>query len=198
MRLRCPYCRAEFGTLVHATCPACGKTLQVPSALRPVSELRRRKRAKEMIQRDAERQRRGLGKALATPGRSPLQLAAVVAVLVLVGAIVISGARKPTPRQPVDLVQRAQQELRVLRSALDDFKADVGRYPTPTEGLVVLISNPDSPAWRGPYITVLRPDPWGTPYQYAMTNALPGIASHGPDRIPGTPDDLAPLTPPLL
>jgi len=45
------------------------------------------------------------------------------------------------------------------------------RYPTPDEGLKVLVdppANDDSKKWRGPYIKQLRNDPWGNPYQYAF------------------------------
>ena len=44
------------------------------------------------------------------------------------------------------------------------------RYPTTEEGLKVLVEAPagEESKWRGPYITLLRPDPWGNPYQYRI------------------------------
>ena len=44
------------------------------------------------------------------------------------------------------------------------------RYPTTEEGLNVLITAPagDESKWRGPYVKMLRADPWGNPYQYVL------------------------------
>ncbi len=70
-------------------------------------------------------------------------------------------------------VSAAKSHIAELASALERFNVNMDRYPTADEGLQVLI---DSPAggdkrWRGPYITQMRNDPWGNPYQYRC----PGI-----------------------
>lgn len=82
-----------------------------------------------------------------------------------------------------------------LAIALDLFEADVGRYPTPEEGLKALITPPaDATGWKGPYLqTELKPDPWGQEYVYAIDPQYPDryvLTSSGPDRQPGTPDDV--------
>jgi len=66
-------------------------------------------------------------------------------------------------------VSSAKANIAELESALGRFYVNMDRYPTPDEGLRVLVDPPtDDPSkkWRGPYITQLRDDPWGTPYQY--------------------------------
>jgi general secretion pathway protein G len=83
----------------------------------------------------------------------------------------------------------ARVQIELLGAALDQFKLDVGRYPTSQEGLQALQQSPgNAPGWEGPYLKKEVPrDPWGAPYQYRS----PGehgeydIASLGSDGAPG-------------
>jgi general secretion pathway protein G len=83
----------------------------------------------------------------------------------------------------------ARVQIEVLGTALDQFKLDVGRYPTTQEGLQALQQSPgNAPGWEGPYLKKDVPrDPWGSPYQYRS----PGehgeydVASLGSDGTPG-------------
>lgn len=65
-------------------------------------------------------------------------------------------------------VGTAKAHVAELESALERFNIHMDRHPTTDEGLKVLVEPPsdDEKKWRGPYIKVLRPDPWGNPYQY--------------------------------
>ncbi len=65
-------------------------------------------------------------------------------------------------------VSAAKANIAELEAALERFNIHVDRYPTTEEGLGVLVERPsgDDKKWRGPYIKLLRPDPWGNPYQY--------------------------------
>jgi general secretion pathway protein G len=80
-----------------------------------------------------------------------------------------------------------------LRTALDLYQVDTGSYPTESQGLGVLITNPGVENWRGPYIRSkdgsLPPDPWGHAFRYRLTNGVSIIDSPGPDGAFGTPDD---------
>ena len=83
----------------------------------------------------------------------------------------------------------ARVQIELLGAALDQFKLDVGRYPTTQEGLQALQQSPgNAPGWEGPYLKKDVPrDPWGSPYQYRS----PGehgeydLASLGSDGAPG-------------
>jgi general secretion pathway protein G len=83
----------------------------------------------------------------------------------------------------------ARVQIELLGAALDQFKLDVGRYPTTQEGLQALQQSPGNAAgWEGPYLKKDVPrDPWGNAYQYRS----PGehgefdIASLGSDGTPG-------------
>ena len=61
-----------------------------------------------------------------------------------------------------------------IKTALDAFEVDCGRYPTTSEGFKALIARPTSipsSQWRGPYLDQKPIDPWGTEYVYRC----PGI-----------------------
>jgi general secretion pathway protein G len=63
----------------------------------------------------------------------------------------------------------ARAEIHNLGLALDMFRLDTGRYPTPQEGLGVLVNKPDRlTTWNGPYLRqkAVPADPWGHPYTY--------------------------------
>jgi len=63
-------------------------------------------------------------------------------------------------------VTRAQIEA--FGQALDQFRLDVGQYPTTEQGLAALRLAPQNLArWQGPYLKRDVPnDPWGRAYQY--------------------------------
>jgi general secretion pathway protein G len=65
-------------------------------------------------------------------------------------------------------VSAAKGHVAELESALERFNIHMDRYPTTEEGLRALLEAPsaEDKKWRGPYIKLLRPDPWSNPYQY--------------------------------
>jgi general secretion pathway protein G len=70
-------------------------------------------------------------------------------------------------------VSAAKADVSQLENALERFNLHMDRYPTMDEGPKGLTEAPagEDKKWRGPYIKLLRPDPWGNPYQYRV----PGI-----------------------
>lgn len=73
-------------------------------------------------------------------------------------------------------VEVAKADISTIRSALETFKADTGRYPSSNEGLDALLACPNalSGRWKGPYMDKLSLDPWGYPYIYCQ----PGTSGH--------------------
>jgi len=68
----------------------------------------------------------------------------------------------------------ARTQIEMLGQALDSYRLDVGKYPSTSEGLNALVTNPGAQGWDGPYLKKALPnDPWMKPYQYQS----PG--SHG-------------------
>jgi general secretion pathway protein G len=62
-------------------------------------------------------------------------------------------------------------QIQNVVGALELYRLDVGRYPTPAEGLKALVSAPQAAnGWNGPYLqreTALT-DPWGNAYHYGV------------------------------
>lgn len=86
-----------------------------------------------------------------------LALLAAVAVPSVLGYL--AGARSDTARLQIDS----------LRTALDLYRLDAGRYPTAQEGLGVLVQKPaNTRRWNGPYLRdgTLPVDPWGRAFLY--------------------------------
>src|SRR2546421_5633110 len=65
-------------------------------------------------------------------------------------------------------ISAAKGNVAELESAVGRFNVNMDRYPTTEEGLKALVEAPagEESKWRGPYISTLRDDPWGNPYQY--------------------------------
>jgi len=94
-------------------------------------------------------------------------------------------------------VSAAKSHIAELEAALERYSIHMDRYPTPEEGLNALVEPPstEDQKWRGPYIKMLRPDPWGHPYQYRFpaTHGTTGfdLWSRGADNADGGDDDAA-------
>lgn len=142
----------------------------------------------------APHRRQAVGR-LRAGGFTLIELLVVVIILGLLAALV-------GPRFFARVAQSKQAAARVqielLGTALDQFKLDVGRYPTTQEGLQALQANPGNvPGWDGPYLKKDVPrDPWGNPYQYKS----PGdhgeydLWSYGSDSAPGGEGEAADVT----
>jgi general secretion pathway protein G len=95
-------------------------------------------------------------------------------------------------------VKATKAQIDALGKAIDQFRLDVGRYPTTEEGLAVLVARPANvPKWDGPYLTKGVPvDPWGTPYVYKApgTHGDYDLISYGKDGRPGGDGENADIT----
>jgi general secretion pathway protein G len=95
-------------------------------------------------------------------------------------------------------VKATRAQIDALQKSLDQYRLDVGRYPSTEQGLAVLVAKPaDEPKWAGPYLSKAVPkDPWGNDYQYRA----PGehgeydLLSLGKDGRPGGEGEDADLT----
>lgn len=97
----------------------------------------------------------------------------MLVVLVIIG--LLAGLVGPKLFGKVDSsrVQTAQTQVKMLKGAIESMRLDIGRFPTPEEGLALLSTSPKDDKirgrWRGPYLDDDVPlDPWGTPYQYSV------------------------------
>ena len=88
-------------------------------------------------------------------------------------------------------MRTAYSLVRMLKTALQTYRLDVGRYPN-AEELAALQQRPEgagAPTWAGPYLDENLPtDPWGNPYQYRDEPAGGQeftLYSFGADGAPG-------------
>jgi general secretion pathway protein G len=114
----------------------------------------------------------------------------VVAIVGLLIGLVGTGAIRQLQSSRVGA---AEAQIAQLRSALDIYLIETGRYPSEQEGLNALIANPSQvPGWAGPYLRDgnLPTDPWGGAYIYVLNDGQPRVRSLGADqRAGGTGND---------
>jgi general secretion pathway protein G len=104
-----------------------------------------------------------------------IELMIVVVILGLLATIVmprILGRPEQARRM------KAKIDIRNIESALALFKTDTGRFPTTSEGLEVLISDPGIKGYNSDaYLDKVPLDPWGSRYIYLS----PGVHSRDYD-----------------
>lgn len=100
----------------------------------------------------------------AEEGFTLIELLIVMIILSLLAALV---APKMFSKIGTSKQNAAKAQIALFGSALDQFRLDVGRYPSTEEGLECLRKNPNLEHWDGPYLPKdIPPDPWGKPYLY--------------------------------
>lgn len=96
---------------------------------------------------------------------SLIEIMVVVVILGILAATILPQFMGTTHDAKVGA---AKSNIAELESALERYYINMDRHPTTEEGLQVLVEPPatEDKNWRGPYVKMLRPDPWGVPYQY--------------------------------
>lgn len=99
-------------------------------------------------------------------GFTLIELMVVMIILGLLAALVVPNmfSRVGQAKQ-----KAAYTQIELFGTALDSFRLDVGRYPTTSEGLEVLIAQASGiDGWNGPYLkkNEIPVDPWNNPYHY--------------------------------
>lgn len=122
-------------------------------------------------------------------GQAGFSLVEILIVVAIMGLLVGLVGPNVIRQFEGSKTKTAQVQIQQLRAALDIYLTDVGRYPSESEGLDVLVARPaDAPGWAGPYLRdgKLPTDPWGRPYRYQPTAEIPNrIVSFGADGAPG-------------
>jgi general secretion pathway protein G len=119
-------------------------------------------------------------------GFTLIELLVVISIIALIAALV---APNLFPKLGKGKQSAAKAQIELLGQALDQFRLDIGRYPTTQEGLAALVTNPGIETWEGSYLKKSLPnDPWGKPFMYQV----PGthgteydLWSYGRDGVAG-------------
>lgn len=120
----------------------------------------------------------------------------MIVVLVIIGLIMGLVGPRLFGQADKAKVQTAGTQVKMLSGAVQTMRLDIGRLPTDSEGLSLLVNKPADERtarnWNGPYLSDgLPPDPWGNAYQYASKPAGTqpfALYSHGADGKPGGSD----------
>lgn len=85
----------------------------------------------------------------------------------------------------------AKIDIRKLAKGIEEYKRSYGALPKTLRSLWIEPSDfPKEKDWRQSMRPMANPDPWGTPYQFTISESGFLIRSNGPDRIENTDDDL--------
>lgn len=127
----------------------------------------------------------------ASHGEAGYTLTELLVVIVVLALIAAAVTPQIMGRFNSAKTRTAQLHANTLSAAMDDFFIDVGRYPTPDEGIIALLEPPPSAVgWIGPYVRSERSlvDPWGRRYVIlapSAPNTPPSVASFGADGTEG-------------
>lgn len=122
----------------------------------------------------------------------------LLVVMVIIGLLVSYVGPQYFAQVDKSEVKVAKAQINALEKALDQYRLDIGRYPSTEVGLQALFVKPSNEArWGGPYLKKAVPaDPWQNPYLYKQ----PGekgeydLLSLGKDGQPGGVDENADIT----
>ena len=119
-------------------------------------------------------------------GYTLTEMLVVIGIISLIAAVLTPAILGQMSRARA---KAAQLQLETLAASVENFRSDVGRYPSQQEGLQALVQDPGSlEGWVGPYArTKALKDPWGRPVLYVPSpegHAFE-VESLGADGKPG-------------
>lgn len=115
-------------------------------------------------------------------------LVELLVVMVIIGLLAALVGPRLFPKLGKGKQAAAKAQIELLGQALDQYRLDVGTYPTTEQGLNALITNPGVDKWDGSYLKKGLPvDPWGKPYVYQQpgSHGEYDLLSYGRDGKPG-------------
>jgi general secretion pathway protein G len=123
-------------------------------------------------------------------GFTLIELMIVVVILGLLATIIMP---KILDRPEQARRVKAKADIRSVQSMLALFKTDSGRFPTTSEGLQALVTNPGVENYsREGYLERFPTDPWGNRYIYicpGLHSKDYDLESYGKDGEDGGTDD---------
>jgi len=137
----------------------------------------------------------GRPKSSTSRRRAGFTLVELMIVVVILGLLATMVMPKIMNRPEQARRMKARIDIRNIESALALFKTDTGRYPTTSEGLEALVSDPGIKGYSSDaYLDKTPTDPWGNTYVYISPgthNKDYDLESYGKDGEDGGTGDSA-------
>jgi general secretion pathway protein G len=130
-------------------------------------------------------------------GQKGFTLVELIVVMVILGLLAALVGPRIFGKVGMANQKAAKTQIEMLGQGLDQFRLDTGRYPTTSEGLNALLTDPGVPGWDGPYLKKAVPnDPWKRPYHYESpgTHGDYDLMSYGADGVQGGEKENSDLT----
>jgi len=124
----------------------------------------------------------------AQAGFTLIEIMVVVIIIGLLSTMVVPNLFKKQVRA---YQIKAGNDISAMASELELYRLDNFSYPTSSEGLRALVTNPGKSNWSG-YLNKLPKDPWGNDFQYQSPGTRNpnsyDLWSLGSDGLPGGED----------
>lgn len=128
-------------------------------------------------------------------GHAGFTLLELMVVMVIIGMLAAYVAPRYFAQVGKSETKLARAQIDALEKALDQYRADIGHYPSSEQGLAALMARPGNETkWAGPYMKREVPaDPWGRAYLYRQPgeHGEVDISTLGSDGRPGGSGDAA-------
>ncbi len=116
------------------------------------------------------------------PKQAGFSLIELLIVITIMGLLVSIVAPEMFSNVEKSKVKTAEAQMKVLGTALDSYRLDMGYYPEKMQDLVT----GEDPLWHGPYIKEIPQDPWRVAYAYNRQSLTSfELKSYGADGKPG-------------
>jgi len=131
--------------------------------------------------------------------RRGFTLLELLVVIVIIGLLAAYVGPKYFAQLGKSEVTSTKAQIVAFEKALDQYRLDVGHYPSTEEGLEALLTKPaNAVGWNGAYLAKKIPqDPWHHSYIYRSPGSTGGdydIISYGKDGQPGGDGENADIT----